>query len=125
MRSPFKVSESKTDSETSITASDWIGAFKGPNACAQRFRLKPLSVSPRCAPAESLLNSNMAAATGLGRVTQSVWQKILTVVNNALVYLDTPAAELLHWTGSVQNILDAGALAIFDVSSGRVSEYKH
>ena len=31
--------DSEFDTETSMTASDWIGAFKGPNACAQRFRL--------------------------------------------------------------------------------------
>ena len=33
----FNVSESDFDSETSITTSDWIGTFKGPNVCAQRF----------------------------------------------------------------------------------------
>ena len=27
----------QTVKETSITASDWIGMFKGPNVCAQRF----------------------------------------------------------------------------------------
>ena len=32
-----EVSESKSDSESSMTASDWIGAFKGPNVCTQRF----------------------------------------------------------------------------------------
>ena len=29
----------KSDSETSQTASDWIGAFKGPNVRTQRFSL--------------------------------------------------------------------------------------
>ena len=33
----YQVSEPKSDSETSITASDWIGTFKGPNVCTQRF----------------------------------------------------------------------------------------
>ena len=34
--------KSKSDTETSITASDWIGAFKGPNVCAQKFsRVSP------------------------------------------------------------------------------------
>ena len=32
-----EVWESKSDSETSIAASDWIGAFKGPNVCTQSF----------------------------------------------------------------------------------------
>ena len=31
------VSELDFDSETSQTTSDWIGMFKGPNVCAQRF----------------------------------------------------------------------------------------
>ena len=29
----IEVSESDFHSETSITASDWLGAFKGPNVC--------------------------------------------------------------------------------------------
>ena len=33
----IEVSESDFDSETSETAYDWIGMFKGPNVCAQRF----------------------------------------------------------------------------------------
>ena len=37
-----RVFESKPDSETSIMASHWIGTFKGPNVCAQRFsRVSP------------------------------------------------------------------------------------
>ena len=33
----YEVAESSSDTETSQTASDWIGALKGPNVCAQRF----------------------------------------------------------------------------------------
>ena len=33
----LRISESKSDSETSITASDWIDVFKGLNVCTQRF----------------------------------------------------------------------------------------
>ena len=33
----IEVFESDFDLETSQTASDWIGMFKGPNMCAQRF----------------------------------------------------------------------------------------
>ena len=33
----FKVYVSKSDSETLKAASDWIGVFKGPNVCVQRF----------------------------------------------------------------------------------------
>ncbi|XP_048578515.1 sec1 family domain-containing protein 2 [Nematostella vectensis] len=61
----------------------------------------------------------MAAGVDINRSISSVWQKILTVVNNALVYLDDPAAELLHWSGNVASVIEAGALAIHDLSSRR------
>jgi hypothetical protein len=62
----------------------------------------------------------MAAGVSLNKNINSVWQKILTVVNNALVYMDNPAAEMLHWSGNVKNMLKAGALAVLDSSSRRV-----
>ena len=64
---------------------------------------------------------NMAAKSALERGISSVWQKLLTVVNNALVYLDSRTAEWIHWCGSLQDFIDAGALNICDISSGRVS----
>ena len=33
----YEVYKSKSNPEISITASDWIGAFKGPKVCAPRF----------------------------------------------------------------------------------------
>ena len=37
---------SKPYSETSVTASDWIDAFKGPTVCAKRFsRVSPLRLT--------------------------------------------------------------------------------
>ena len=42
LNAPIQIA-SKSDSETSVTASDWIGAFKGPNVGTQRFsRISPL-----------------------------------------------------------------------------------
>ncbi|XP_031556995.1 sec1 family domain-containing protein 2-like [Actinia tenebrosa] len=61
----------------------------------------------------------MAAGVSLNKNISSVWQKILTTVNNALVYMDNPAAEMLHWSGNVKNMVEAGALAIIDLSSKR------
>ena len=44
-----EVSESKSSSESSIAASDWVGAFKGCNRCAQRFsRVSPLRLMLVC-----------------------------------------------------------------------------
>ena len=37
-----EVSESKSDSETSIMASDWIGVFKGPSAPRGSPHISPL-----------------------------------------------------------------------------------
>ncbi|KAK3707203.1 hypothetical protein QZH41_019565 [Actinostola sp. cb2023] len=61
----------------------------------------------------------MAAGVSLNKNISLVWQKILTVVNNALVYMDNPAAEMLHWSGNVKNVFEAGALAVYDTASRR------
>ena len=64
---------------------------------------------------------NMAAKSAIERGISTIWQKILTVVNNALVYLDSRTAEWIHWCGSLQDFIDAGALNVCDISSARVS----
>lgn len=64
---------------------------------------------------------NMAAKSAIERGISTTWQKILTVVNNALVYLDSRTAEWIHWCGSLQDFIDAGALNVCDISSARVS----
>lgn len=64
----------------------------------------------------------MAAKSALERGISSIWQKLLTVVNNAVVYLDSSTAEWVHWCGNLQELLEAGALNVYDISSGRVSE---
>ena len=61
--------------------------------------------------------TKMAAGVSLSRGISSTWNKLLTVVNNALVFVDNPAAEILHWSGAIKDIIDAGALAIYDISS--------
>ena len=63
----------------------------------------------------------MAAKSAIERGISTIWQKILTVVNNALVYLDSRTAEWIHWCGSLQDFIDAGALNVCDISSARVS----
>ena len=63
----------------------------------------------------------MAAKSVIERGISTIWQKILTVVNNALVYLDSRTAEWIHWCGSLQDFIDAGALNVCDISSARVS----
>ena len=64
---------------------------------------------------------NMAAKSAIERGISTIWQKILTVVNNALVYLDSRTAEWIHWCGTLQDFIDAGALNVCDISSARVS----
>ena len=63
----------------------------------------------------------MAAKSAIERGISTIWQKILTVVNNALVYLDSRTAEWIHWCGNLQDFIDAGALNVCDISSARVS----
>ena len=42
----IEVSESNFDSETLQTDSDWMGMFKGPNVCSQRFsHISPLRLT--------------------------------------------------------------------------------
>lgn len=64
----------------------------------------------------------MAAKSALERGISSIWQKLLTVVNNAVVYLDSRTAEWVHWCGNLQELFEAGALNVYDISSSRVSE---
>ncbi|KAL9984416.1 hypothetical protein ACROYT_G006704 [Oculina patagonica] len=61
----------------------------------------------------------MAAKGALERGITTIWQKLLTVVNNAMVYLDSRTAEWMHWCGSLQDLIDAGALNVCDIASGR------
>ena len=67
----------------------------------------------------------MAAKGVLERGITAIWQKLLTVVNNALVYLDSRTAEWMHWCGSLQDLIDAGALNVCDIASQRVSQCKY
>lgn len=64
----------------------------------------------------------MAAKSALERGISSIWQKLLTVVNNAVVYLDSRTAEWVHWCGNLQELFEEGALNVYDISSSRVSE---
>ena len=87
--------------------------------------LSHLPNSPTCYPCAAETGYqhvlNMAAKSAIERGISTIWQKILTVVNNALVYLDSRTAEWIHWCGSLQDFIDAGALNVCDISSVRVS----
>lgn len=61
----------------------------------------------------------MAAKSALERGISSIWQKLLTVVNNAVVYLDSRTAEWVHWCGNLQELFETGALNVYDISSSR------
>ncbi|XP_072016358.1 LOW QUALITY PROTEIN: sec1 family domain-containing protein 2-like, partial [Amphiura filiformis] len=55
------------------------------------------------------------------------WESICHHVNKAVVFLDAPAAECLHWVGGMQMMLKAGALNVKEFSSfenGSVEEKK-
>ena len=47
MSGPYvEISKLKSESQTSITASDWIGMFKGPNMCAHAEVLSHFAFLP-------------------------------------------------------------------------------
>lgn len=38
-----------------------------------------------------------------------VWEKVLSKVNKAVVFMDEPCAESLHWSGGAALLFEAGA----------------
>ena len=48
------------------------------------------------------------------------WESICHHVNKAVVFLDGPATECLHWVGGMQMLLKAGAVNVKEFSSFEV-----
>uniref|UniRef100_A0A3Q1IQ15 Sec1 family domain containing 2 n=1 Tax=Anabas testudineus TaxID=64144 RepID=A0A3Q1IQ15_ANATE len=58
---------------------------------------------------------------------QSMWQKVLSKVKKAVVFMDDRCAESLHWSGGAASLLEAGARNVKQFSSfesGSVNEPK-
>ncbi|XP_057313042.1 sec1 family domain-containing protein 2-like [Hydractinia symbiolongicarpus] len=49
----------------------------------------------------------------------STINSVLTLVNNAVVFVDDATAEVLHWCNGLSKLLDAGALAIRDIKHAK------
>ena len=56
-----------------------------------------------------------------GSVTLKVLQKLLSTVNNAVVFLDDGVAECIHWMNAVDKIFSAGALEIRSIRDTKVA----
>ncbi|KAM9330393.1 sec1 family domain-containing protein 2 [Gastrophryne carolinensis] len=60
----------------------------------------------------------MAAASGeLAGFCRQVWAPVLAKCRRALVFVDGPVAELLHWSGGLELLLEAGAVNVKELSS--------
>ena len=56
----------------------------------------------------------------LRSAARAPWDSICDHVNKAVVFLDAPSAECLHWTGGMQMLLRAGAINVKEFSSFEV-----
>lgn len=54
---------------------------------------------------------------GLAAFSQTVWEPVLAKSRRAVVFMDEPCAEILHWCGGAELLLAAGALNIKEFSS--------
>ena len=52
--------------------------------------------------------------------SHSHWDKICSHVNHAVVFIDNPAAEVLHWHGGLTRLVKAGATDVKELSSFEV-----
>ncbi|XP_077135886.1 sec1 family domain-containing protein 2 isoform X2 [Ranitomeya variabilis] len=59
----------------------------------------------------------MASGAGLTAFCQKVWEPVLAKSRRAVVFVDEPCAEILHWCGGVELFLAAGALNVKEFSS--------
>ncbi|XP_063777007.1 sec1 family domain-containing protein 2 isoform X2 [Pseudophryne corroboree] len=57
------------------------------------------------------------AGTGLAAFSGKVWEPVLAKSRRAVVFMDEPCAEILHWCGGAELLLAAGALNIKEFSS--------
>ncbi|XP_067662541.1 sec1 family domain-containing protein 2-like [Haliotis asinina] len=49
--------------------------------------------------------------------SKALWEDVVLKVNRAVVYVDDPCAELLHWQGGMARLLEAGAVDVREFSS--------
>ncbi|XP_066429181.1 sec1 family domain-containing protein 2 isoform X1 [Eleutherodactylus coqui] len=54
---------------------------------------------------------------GLTAFSQTVWEPVLAKSRRAVVFMDEPCAEVLHWCGGAELFLAAGALDVKEFSS--------
>uniref|UniRef100_A0A8C5MBA9 Sec1 family domain containing 2 n=1 Tax=Leptobrachium leishanense TaxID=445787 RepID=A0A8C5MBA9_9ANUR len=59
----------------------------------------------------------MAGSPELTAFCQKVWEPVLAKARRAVVFMDTPCAEILHWCGGAEMLLSAGALNVKEFSS--------
>lgn len=59
----------------------------------------------------------MLTAEGLSSFSRHVWDKVLSKVKKAVVFMDDRCAESLHWNGGMASLLDAGARNLKQFSS--------
>lgn len=55
-----------------------------------------------------------------GHVSEAWWTEACKKVKNALVFVDGPTAESLHWSGGLNRLAEAGAKNIKEFSSFEV-----
>jgi hypothetical protein len=54
------------------------------------------------------------------------WSEVLKKVKDAIVFIDNPAAECLHWNKSgAQALFQAGALGVKELSPLEVKTFSH
>ncbi|XP_029938812.1 sec1 family domain-containing protein 2 [Salarias fasciatus] len=59
----------------------------------------------------------MSAAEDFTNFPRNAWEKVLSKVKKAVVFMDDRCAEALHWSGGVTALLDAGARNLKQFSS--------
>ncbi|KAK1174784.1 sec1 family domain-containing protein 2 [Acipenser oxyrinchus oxyrinchus] len=59
----------------------------------------------------------MSISIGLASFTQQAWDKVLSKVKKAVVFMDDRCAESLHWNGGAQRLFEAGAQNVKQFSS--------
>ncbi|KAG7488852.1 hypothetical protein MATL_G00038850 [Megalops atlanticus] len=59
----------------------------------------------------------MQTAEGLSRFPREVWEKVLSKVKKAVVFMDVRCMESLHWNGGAVGLLEAGAINLKQFSS--------
>ncbi len=50
-------------------------------------------------------------------VSQSAWNKVISHVEDAVVFIDSKAGECLHWSIGLNSLLTGGALAIKELNA--------